>query len=522
MITNNGAGLDRSPDDKSAPLMHSAELTPLPEVSKPLAAPPKKFEQPVLLQQSPIWSRAILWVMMGVTTTAVIWASVAKIEEAIPATGKLEPQGAVKEIKAPVGGVVKSVYVKDGQRVKAGDRLVSLDPTAEQAQLASLVTIRTALLQENQFYRAEMSGLLNQTKTELEMQKLKLPAELMSLTKSRAALAAETQLYRAQLTGSAKGAPLSREQRERLQHSQTELSTRIAQARSEVGQLNKQLSQTEIKLASAIDSLKMNQGILKDLEHLVKAGGLSRLQFLRQQEEVRNGRSEVDQLRKEEERLSLEIAAAKSKLNNTIALDQKDLWQQISENEKNIAEIDSQLTKAIVENSNRVAEIDSQLSKTAMNLKYDEITAPSDGTVFDMKPSGTGFVANTTEPLLKIVPADSLTAKVYITNRDIGFVREGMKVDVRVDSFPYSEFGDVKGELTWIGSDALPPDEINKTYMFPAKVRMDRQAILINDREVPLQSGMSVSANIKVRQRTVMSIFTDLFTKSVESLKFVR
>jgi HlyD family secretion protein len=150
------------------------------------------------------------------------------------------------------------------------------------------------------------------------------------------------------------------------------------------------------------------------------------------------------------------------------------------------------------------------------------LRAPDAGTVFDLKPSAPGFVAQTTEPILKIVPGDGLVAKVYVTNKDIGFVKEGMPVDVRIDSFPFSEFGDVKGELIWIGSDALPPDQIRQFYSFPAKVRLKQQSLVINDRKVALQSGMSVSTNIRVRDRTVLSIFTDLFTSKTDSLKTVR
>jgi HlyD family secretion protein len=97
-----------------------------------------------------------------------------------------------------------------------------------------------------------------------------------------------------------------------------------------------------------------------------------------------------------------------------------------------------------------------------------------------------------------------------------------MPVDVRIDSFPFSEFGDVKGELEWIGSDALPPEQIRPYYTFPAKVKLNQQFIVVNDKKVPLQSGMSISVNIKVRDRTVLSIFTDLFTRKTESLKNVR
>jgi len=64
---------------------------------------------------------------MGITTVAITWACVAKIEEAIPAAGKLEPVGTVKVVQAPVNGVVKAIYVEDGQTVKKGDRLLRAD-----------------------------------------------------------------------------------------------------------------------------------------------------------------------------------------------------------------------------------------------------------------------------------------------------------------------------------------------------------------------------------------------------------
>ncbi len=81
-----------------------------------------QFEQSIILQQSPVWSRSIVWSIIGVAALATVWASVFKIEEAVPATGKLEPQGTVKEIRIPVNGVVKSIEVKDGQHVKREKR----------------------------------------------------------------------------------------------------------------------------------------------------------------------------------------------------------------------------------------------------------------------------------------------------------------------------------------------------------------------------------------------------------------
>jgi HlyD family secretion protein len=219
----------------------------------------------------------------------------------------------------------------------------------------------------------------------------------------------------------------------------------------------------------------------------------------------------------------LDISQAKEELQNTVALSNDDLYRRISDNDKRISEIDSQLNKLIVENQKQIDDTRSKLSQSEQTLEYQILTAPVDGKVFDLQPTGPGFVANTTEPILKIVPNDGqLVARVFITNKDIGFVNAGQDVDVRIDSFPYSEFGDVKGKLIKIGSDALPPDEIYQFYRFPAEITLNQQEINISGKEIELQSGMAVSVNIKTRPRRVITFLTDLFIRKVDSVRTSR
>lgn len=491
----------------------SSEIQPKPPNHAQRYVP--KFEQPVILKQSRKWSRLILWGLMLTTTGTIIWANIAKIEEAVSATGKLEASGATKDVQAPVGGVVKDIHVKDGTLVKEGERLITFDNTTAKAQLESFQKVRTSLIQENQFYTSQLRG------ANIDVTSLQVPASMIDLTKSRAALVAENQMYRTHFDGGSTG-KLSIDQRERIASSQIELDARVTASQSEIEQLKRQVEQTDIKIASTKDTLKMNQGILNNIGGLAKQGAISQIQLLKQQEEVRNAQSQLDQLTQEKARIRAEIAGGQAKLQNTVAVSRKDWLDKIADNNKRIAEIDSQLTKAIVENNKKIAETDSQISQTQMNLKYQEVVAPVAGKVFELKAHTPGFVASSTEPILKIVPTDKLIAKVYITNKDIGFVKEGMTVDVRIDSFPFSEFGDIKGKLVSIGSDALPPDQIYPFYRFPAKVELDSQQLNVNGRNIALQSGMGVNTNIKIRDRTVMSIFADMFSSSVESLKNVR
>ncbi|MCZ8189158.1 MAG: HlyD family efflux transporter periplasmic adaptor subunit [Microcystis sp. LE19-338.1B] len=551
--------------------------------SLPTFSPP---EQSVILKQSPIWSRTIIWTLMSVTTAALIWSALAKIEQVVGAQGQLKPQGKVQEVQAPVNGVVQEVKVKDGDRVNKGDVLVLMDSSASKVQLESLRKIRTTAEKENQFYRLLMAQDLTPAQVESSIAQLKLPSEIADLARNRAALVAENQLYQAQVSEGASSSALQGDQLARLEAARREANSRQAAARLEMEQLEKQLNQTRVQLADARsqlikdrlvleeiktrnansmkqgqESLDIERNILNDIEPLGEEGAVARYQInkqkqsvtdrqneLQQQEangeidrekqekEVQTRIAEISRLEQEEKRYSLLISQAREKLINTTVITEKDVRDKMADNHKRIAEIDSQISRIIIDNNKRIAELDSQISQAQQTIKYQKITAPIDGVVFDLK-ARPGFVPQPSqaEALLKIVPdgcptevkdaaKGCLVAEVDVTNQDIGFVRVGQKADIRIDSFSYSEYGDIKGEVISIGSDALPPDENHRFYRFPVRVSLNSQELVLKDKStLPLQSGMSVSVNVKVNEnRTVLSLFTDMFNKQVDTLKQVR
>ncbi|MEB3228979.1 MAG: HlyD family efflux transporter periplasmic adaptor subunit [Synechocystis sp.] len=531
-------------------------------------------EQTIVMRQSPMWARGIAIALMGVTVSAVAWASIATIEQVIPAVGQLKPVEAVKDVNAPVNGVVKSVLVKDNELVKKDQTLVIMDSSTTKAELQAAERIRTNTLQENAFYRTLLQNGLTGQALQTAVSQLNLPWEVVALANNRAELLAENDLYRMQLGLANTGGQLTPEQASRLEMSRFELKSRVVAAQLEIQQLQKQLQQAEQQLSAektqladdrrilagllnrnqaamkeAEASLKIEAGIVDSLTPLLEEGALARLQVERQQQslndrtqqvieqkvnsvvevdrqrqQIESRQAEISRLQTEQRRLQNLISQAQARLVNTSAVTEKDLHDRLADNNKRLAEIDSQLTKIIVDNNKRINELNGQIERARVTLRYQEIKAPVAGTVFDLKATP-GYVTppTQTEPLLKIVPADSLIAEVDVTNKDIGFVRTGMNAEVRIDSFPYSEFGDIKGSVLSIGSDALPPDQNYQYYRFPVRVKLDSQMLKTKEREIPLQSGMSVTANIKVREkRTVLSLFTELFTKKVESLETVR
>ena len=480
------------------------------------------FDHSVVLRQSPIWAQAAIGTIIAVVTFGVGWAFFAKMEQAVSARGQLKPKGEVKEVQAPSKGVVEEVHVEDGERVDKGELLLSFDSKTAAAELKSLQNVRQSLMEENKFYRNLMQQPSSPTAVQQKTAQLDLPPEVASLAKNRAALTSENQLYRKQLGMGTQTANLGADELARLQAATKESRSRTSAAELKVEQLKQQQSQTQVKLANAQEQLGIERDILSQLQSLVKEGAVAQLKYIKQKQAVQDRASKVDTLQAEQQRLQLDISQAQKELTKTTAGQDKAVLDQIAANKQQIAKIDSQLSKAMMDNRQRISELDSQISQAQQQLKYKQLRAPAAGAVFDLQP-GYDSVASPSETLLKIVPSNKLIAKVNVSNQDIGFVEEGMKVDVRIDTFPFSQYGDIEGEVISIGSDALPPDKNHDSYRYPAKIRLDEQSLSVNDREIALQSGMSVSANIIVREdRHVIDLFTERFTSAVDSLKNVR
>ena len=238
-------------------------------------------------------------------------------------------------------------------------------------------------------------------------------------------------------------------------------------------------------MASRLETLRLKEQIAADYKPLFEGGGMSRIQYLSQLNQVQEMRAEVATL--EEEESSRVIGAVAAQLN----------------------QIDRQ-----------IIQIRAELVGLKEIISYRTVRAPISGKVFDAKVSPQ-TVVNADQTVLKLVPANRLQAKVEISDGDIGFVKVGLPVNVSVDSFPSGEFGYIQGTLIKLGSDVLPPDQ-SPQYRFPATVSLKEQSVEFGDQQLNLQSGMGVSANIKLRSRPVITIISDLFTKQMDGVKRFR
>ena len=410
------------------------------------------------LQPSRRWSSWIIWTLVSVAGFGIVWASFARIDETVQATGKLEPKGTTKDVKAPMGGVIQSILVKDGEVVHAGQVLLEMDTTAAQAKLVALKSVRERVLADVQLSRGQLGLHINRKQ-------------------------------------------LSANQAGKLAALQSEYVSRVEAARSGVAQAKSNLDATQNQLNAKRDALRIREQILRDITPLAAQGAMARSQFLKEKQEVILLRGEVRSLADNLTRSRDALQEAKFKLSNTEAMTRIDFSSKVEESEKQLAELSSQISDA------------------NLTLKYQKIKSPVNGVVFDLKPTSPGYVVESEIPMLKIVPNDHLVARIFVSNRDIGFVRPGQFVQVRVDAFPYNEFGELKGKVQSIGSDVLSPDQTYNFFRFPVTVELERSALRYKGRDLTLRSGMSINANVVLRQRPVIAIFTQQLLPFWDSLQ---
>ena len=209
---------------------------------------------------------------------------------------------------------------------------------------------------------------------------------------------------------------------------------------------------------------------------------------------------------------------------------------QLLQQEDRVQQVEGQLEKITVDRERQVSQLDQQIqtlksdlanlssqrTSQVVKLRYQEIRSPVEGIVFDLKPTASGFVARGSEPVMTIVPIDTLEARVEVPSSKIGFIHNGQSTDLSVDSYRATDFGVLKGVVRKIGSDALPPDPSTGLagYRFPVDIQLKSQSLVLKDgQSLPLQVGMSLTANIKLRKVSYLQLLMGGLRDRTESLR---
>jgi HlyD family secretion protein len=397
---------------------------------------------------------------VGLSGFSAVYGSIARIESSIVVQGKLEPIGGILKLSAPLNGLVEQVMVKDGQRVEAGAVLVVLRDEAGSKQLKAL----------------RNSQLLLRRSLMMVNQSLGLPAQT--------------------------GLP-GVDPRE-LSISQQELALRQASAQSEAQQQRSVLRQSIAEQNSARARRDLNQTSFKRLERLLNDGAISQLQMEREKEKLLDAELNYERAAYRVEQTEQQLRQAQFRANHVAVAEAKELYNRRLNLQRELAELDNQISE--------------QQKRMALHT----LKAPVGGTVFDVNVSR-GELASAAQPALQLVPNQSLQAKILIPNNEVGLVKVGMPVEVRVDSFPFNEYGSLRGKLLRVGASALPPEPGQlPVERYPATVVLETTSLERKGKRYGLRSGMSINALLKLGTRPVIALVSDQIATFFDSAQRIR
>ncbi len=421
----------------------SEKLAFLPAALEIQAAPPPK------------WSRSLLWAISALIVLLIVWASWAEIDIIATAQGKIVPSGRVKVIQPLETGVVKTIFVKEGQHVTAGDKLIALDNTASQADADRL----------NNEWQGQVADLV---RLQHFIQKIKQEKED---------------------DAHAEFTPLALNQRLLLESSLQEYQSKIDSFLSEIVKLTAEKKAIKINIIRLTKTLPLITEQVESLQSLLSESMVSRNQYLELEQERINQEEMLNLEHAKAEQISASILSAKQNLTAYRAEIRRNTLQEINQLTRQSESTKQELTKA--------------KRLTALRV----LTTPVDGVVEELVIATIGGIVTPAQELLKIVPfskdgGQMLEIDAGLLNKDIGFVHTGQIAEIKIDSFPFTKYGVIDGEVTDISADAIEHEQMG--LLFPLKASMKTDEINVDGKWVKLKPGMSVTVEIKTGTRRLM------------------
>ena len=423
---------------------------------------------------SPI-GRAIGATVMCVFCLALIWATVGTVDIVATAPGKIVPSGRTKVIQPFETGVVRAIHVRDGQKVRAGQSLIELDPTMTDAERDHLKSDLLSSQMEVARLRAAVSGKSDPTEAFV-------PPEGAS--------------------------PSLIDMNRQL------LISQVAENQGKLSALDRQIKQKEAEretIKAAIGKLEATIPVLSQKveirKYLYDKDLGSKIVWLTDHQELVGMQQEVLVQRSHLQEAEAAVAALVETRAQTAAEYRRTRFEE--------------LTKA----QEKASGLAQDVIKAEQRTKLQALAAPVDGVVQQLSVHTIGGVVTPAQQLLVVVPLDSrLEIEAMVSNRDIGFVHEGQSAEIKIDTFSFTRYGLLHGEVISVSQDAITRDkpqdksadkpqgtEVSSSepkgqeLSYAARVSLERTQMQVEDKLVNLSPGMAVTVEIKTGSRRIIS-----------------
>jgi len=408
--------------------------------------------------------RVLVWTLTSLFTIAVIWAFIGQIDIVAVAEGKIIPYGHVKKIQPLDRGVVKKIWVHEGQEIDKHSPLITLDQTITSANLQ----------------RVENEVLVNRLKLmrqQLFERILKQQIEISDLT--------ATAIFEA---------PESTAKNEILFHIGL-LEQRWYEYSAQLAVMNSLLTQQITEKKTSLEIIKKLRTILPLIKRRVNA-----VKSL-----LKNKLApEFQYLELEQSRIEMVQNLAIEELN------QKKLEAAIVETRQKTnaftARTAAENLASIIETRQLIVTLQEELKKAQELNTIQILRSPIKGIVQELSIHTINGIVTPAQQLMLIVPSEEdLLIEAFIENKNIGFVRENDDAEVKIHTFPFTKYGIINAKIVHISNDAIQDE--NKGLIFSTKLRLEKTQLSVGSKMIKLIPGMAVTAEIKTGKRRLIEYF---------------
>lgn len=510
----------------------------------------ERYEMPLFM------ARAILYIVSVLLIVTFAWCALARVDVVAVAPGKTVPRAKVRPIQPEADGVVESIFVQEGQKIVANQKLVQLDATSymtEVDQCTREMNIAQNILEQIGSAKSALKQLIaDPSMTPIGGVDVANIGSIVARVHAASVATQESSKDTAfntttqgpgetsqlaeeagHLTASRSAERAIRDVRKR------ENDERLAQKRLEIESNKRQLKAAQeetVHLKSILDKTMSEESAYN---MLAVQGAVSHVDHLRLQREVSRVQQELVRLSGLEAELSkkidIAISAEKQLKAESMRADaeQEGKTREISaslsqvniqlrtakrRHALNLAELDSSLAAARsalarletdeVQALQRLAQSKSALALARHKLECAELKAPLAGTVTNIVTKGHGQVVHRGDALMSIVPDSSeMLVECQVGSKDIGFVEKGQSAKLKLAAFPFEDFGTIPGCVIAVAKESHFDPRLGlvyKTTIAPA-----RQSIRAKGKDLPFASGMETTCEIVIRQKSILSILLE-------------
>ncbi len=472
----------------------------------------------------------IIWTTIAIVVAAVIWACFGKMDEVAIASAKIVPKDGVQTVQTLYEGIVTEILVEEGEVVKKGQELIILDSTSLHIEMENSEGKIRELKLQNDLILLLLKGSdisdyaeKNNITDENEIQVVRLMVSMQNenrLTVSQ--YESQCEQYRKQLEIEQNNLDKLKEDLSALQNQKSEAAALYSGSTPENQALENYELQLEVAQKDVEEYEKLYEiGAAAEYQLEEKRTALDEirkqyeLQQVRAEHESAGNSSEIAELQREIDLLKKDIQAQETAVQKQEEL----LAQSETALESAGAGFEQSLTNMLVSNNQSITDHEADLKLREQTDKSQILTSPVDGTVQTVAVTTVGGVVTSAQPVISIVPENAeLIVEAEVLNRDIGYVFEGQEVSVKLDTFSFQKYGTVDGKIIYVSPSAV--EDERKGLIYKIKVSVDKSSFNINGVDVPISSGMSGTAEIKLEERRIIEFFLEpVFEYFDDSLK---